>query len=131
MIVKLFYYKFTSNQREVFCFVFVYPCCLKAWYKSKFKSKLVFIALNALVSWYFECFGPTLKYKKGECFKQLQAKVYYVSLILGFKNFVHPLSRNFAQPFEIGSTKKKISVTFAKIFDKPFSRSFHIAVVAE
>ena len=45
-------YKFTSNQREAFfnwqlllISMFMYACCLTAWYKSKLKSKVVFIVL--------------------------------------------------------------------------------------
>ena len=38
--VKLF------NLTASLCFhIFVYPCCLKAWYTSKFNSKVVFIIL--------------------------------------------------------------------------------------
>ena len=45
------HYKFTSNQREAFIidsfsfimfYVYVYPCCSTAWYKSKLKTKVVF-----------------------------------------------------------------------------------------
>ena len=45
-------YKFTSDQRETvlidsfYCFhLYVYPCCLRVWYKSKLKSKFVLCVL--------------------------------------------------------------------------------------
>ena len=41
-VIKEKLFEFTAS----LCFhIFVYPCCLKAWYKSKFNSKVVFIIL--------------------------------------------------------------------------------------
>ena len=41
-VIKVKLFKLTAS----LCFhIFVYPCCLKAWYKSKFNSKVVFIIL--------------------------------------------------------------------------------------
>ena len=51
LLTSFFYnYKFTSNQKEAFLLtsmfnVYVYSCYLKVWFKSKLKSKVVFIVL--------------------------------------------------------------------------------------
>ena len=63
LLTSFFYnYKFTSNQREAFLLtsmfnVYVYSCYLKVWFKSKLKSKVVFIVLIK---------SPSIVYKDGQ-----------------------------------------------------------------
>jgi len=67
-------FKFTSNQRDAFliddslCFlVFSFPYWLKFWYKSKFKSKIVFIVMIYTTTSYvsnFWNFGVKIKLDK-------------------------------------------------------------------